>query len=67
VLVEKAMRNARKTGKPVDVEGTKSNIRNAQFVQERADRAARERAQRESEIMSALLPSDQRMRRRFGR
>lgn len=67
VLVEKAMRNARKTGKPVDVEGTKTNIRNAQFVQERADRAARDRSQRESEIMSSLLPSDQRMRRRFGR
>ena len=67
VLVEKAMRNARKTGKPVDVETTKSNIRNAQFVQERADRAARERANREAEIMSALLPSDQRMRRSFRR
>ena len=67
VLVEKAMRNSRKTGKPVDVEGTKTNIRNAQFVQERADRAARDRAERESEIMSALLPSDQRMRRSFRR
>ena len=67
VLVEKAMRNSRKTGKPVDVEGTKTNIRNAQFVQERADRAARDRSEREAEIMSALLPSDQRMRRGFRR
>ena len=67
VLVEKAMRNSRKTGKPVDVETTKSNIRNAQFVQERADRAARKRADKEAEIMSALLPSDQRMRRSFRR
>jgi len=67
VLVEKALRNSRKTGKPVDVETTKSNIRNAQFVQERADRAARERANKEAEIMSALLPSDQRMRRSFRR
>ena len=67
VLVEKAMRNARKTGKPVDVETTKSNIRNAQFVQERAERAAKDRADKEAAVMAALLPSDQRMRRSFRR